>query len=149
AGGASFAIPPNDANYQSPPMDLEFLADAELVEMMPHMHLRGKDMTYHLIYPDGRDEIVLNVPKYDFNWQILYRPAKPVRIPKGTKMHVDAHYNNSTSNKFNPNPNRTVYQGRMTWEEMFAPFFGILIDMKTDPTKILKLGPGAREGGGG
>jgi hypothetical protein len=148
AGGPDFAIPPNEANYKSPPMDLEFLADAELVEMMPHMHLRGKDMTYHLIYPDGRDEIVLNVPKYDFNWQILYQPMKPIRIPKGTKMHVDAHYNNSTSNKYNPNPNRTVFQGRMTWEEMFAPFFGVLIDQDTDPTKVIKLGRGAREGGG-
>ncbi len=148
AGGADFAIPPNEANYKSPPMDLEFLADAELVEMMPHMHLRGKDMTYHLIYPDGRDEIVLHVPKYDFNWQILYQPMKPIRIPKGTKMHVDAHYNNSSSNKHNPNPNRTIYQGRMTWEEMFAPFFGVLIDQDTDPTKVLKLGRGAREGGG-
>ena len=45
-----------------------------LVQMMPHMHLRGKDMTYHLIYPDGRDEILLRVPKYDFNWQIVYKP---------------------------------------------------------------------------
>jgi hypothetical protein len=148
AGGPNFAIPPNEANYKSPPMDLEFLVDAVLVEMMPHMHLRGKDMTYHLIYPDGRDEIVLSVPKYDFNWQLLYQPLKPIRIPKGTKMHVDGHYNNSASNKFNPNPNRTVYQGRMTWEEMFAPFFGVLIDADTDPTKVLKLGAGAREGGG-
>ena len=90
----------------------------------------------------------MSVPKYDFNWQLLYHPMKPIRIPKGTKMHVDAHYNNSTSNKYNPNPNRTVYQGRMTWEEMFAPFFGVLIDVSTDPTKVLKLGAGAREGGG-
>jgi hypothetical protein len=147
-GGPTFAIPPNDANYKSPDFDLEFTSDVELVEMMPHMHLRGKDMTYHLIYPDGRDEIVLNVPKYDFNWQLLYQPVKPIRIPKGTKMHVDAHYNNSTSNKFNPNPNRTVYLGRMTWEEMMAPFFGVLIDMKTDPSKVLKLGRFAVQGGG-
>jgi len=147
-GGPNFAIPANDANYESPAFDLEFTADAELVEMMPHMHLRGKDMTYHLTYPDGRDEIVLNVPKYDFNWQILYQPLKPIRVPKGTKMHVDAHYNNSTSNKFNPNPNRTVYLGIMTWEEMMAPFLGVLIDMKTDPSMVLKLGRFAVQGGG-
>jgi hypothetical protein len=147
-GGPTFAIPANEANYKSPDFDVEFTSDVELVEMMPHMHLRGKDMTYHLIYPDGRDEVVLNVPKYDFNWQMLYQPMKPIRIPKGTKLHVDAHYNNSTSNKFNPNPNRTVYLGRMTWEEMMAPFFGVLIDAKTDPTKVLKLGRFVTQGGG-
>ena len=54
--------------------------------MFPHMHVRGKDMTYRLLYPDGKTEIVLNVPKYDFNWQLGYDLAKPVRIPKGTKL---------------------------------------------------------------
>jgi len=147
-GGPAFAIPPNDGNYLSPAFDLEFTADVELVEMMPHMHLRGKDMTYHLIYPDGRDEIALNVPKYDFNWQLLYQPFRPIRVPRGTKMHVDAHYDNSTANKFNPNPNRTVYLGRMTWEEMMAPFFGVLIDRDADPAKVVKLGRFLVNGGG-
>jgi hypothetical protein len=147
-GGPDFAIPPNAGNYKSPTFDLEFTRDVELVEMMPHMHVRGKDMTYHLIYPDGRDEIALNVPKYDFNWQLLYQPAKPIRIPKGTKLHVDAHYDNSTANKSNPNPNRTVYLGRMTWEEMMAPFFGILIDKDADPTTIVKLGKYLKDGDG-
>jgi len=147
-GGPAFAIPPNDGNYKSPAFDLEFTRDVELVEMMPHMHVRGKDMTYHLIYPDGRDEVALNVPKYDFNWQLLYQPAKPIRIPKGTKLHVDAHYDNSTANKSNPNPNRTVYLGRMTWEEMMAPFFGVLIDRDADPATVLKLGKYLRDGDG-
>jgi len=147
-GGPDFAIPPNDGNYKSPSFDVEFTHDVELVEMMPHMHLRGKDMTYHLIYPDGRDEIALSVPKYDFNWQLLYQPAKPIRVPKGTKLHVDAHYDNSTSNRFNPNPNRTVRLGRMTWEEMMAPFFGILIDKDADPTTIVKLGKYLKDGDG-
>jgi hypothetical protein len=140
AGGPKFAIPPNDANYLSPPLDVEFSTDVELVQMMPHMHLRGKDMTYHLIYPDGRDEVVLNVPKYDFNWQIVYKPQQPIRIPKGVKLHVDAHYNNSTSNKFNPDPSRTVYIGRMTWEEMMAPFFGVIVPKDVDPATVLKRG---------
>ena len=147
-GGPAFAIPPNEANYKSPSFDLEFTADVELVEMMPHMHVRGKDMTYHLIYPDGRDEVALSVPKYDFNWQLLYQPAKPIRVPKGTKLHVEAHYDNSTANKSNPNPNRTVYLGRMTWEEMMAPFFGVLVDKDADPSSILKLGKYLKDGDG-
>jgi hypothetical protein len=139
-GGAKFAIPPRDENYFSPPMEFEFTADVDLVQMMPHMHLRGKDMRYHLVYPDGRREIVLDVPKYDFNWQIVYQPLKPIRIPKGVKLYVEAHFNNGTSNKFNPNPNQTVYIGRMTWEEMMAPFFGVLVDRDVNAATVLKPG---------
>jgi hypothetical protein len=84
-----FAIPPNAANWQSPPAEVTFTQDCELVYMMPHMHVRGKDMTYTLIYPDGRKEVVLSVPNYDFNWQLGYNTS--VKIPKGTKLHVDAH----------------------------------------------------------
>jgi hypothetical protein len=137
--GPTFAIPPNEPNYQSPPAEAEFGADAWMVQMMPHMHLRGKDMTYRLIFPDGREEVILNVPKYDFNWQLVYQPIKPIFIPKGTRLKVDAHYDNSTSNKFNPNANNTVYPGRMTWEEMMSPFFGVIVDSKTDPKTVLKL----------
>jgi hypothetical protein len=137
--GPKFVIPPNDPNWKAPPAEVEFLADVELVQMMPHMHLRGKDMTYYVIHPDGRREVVLSVPKYDFNWQMVYQPAKPIRIAKGSRLYVEAHYDNSSSNKFNPDPNRTVYPGRMTWEEMFNPFFGLLIDRDTNPNGVLKL----------
>jgi hypothetical protein len=146
--GPTFAIPPNDGNWNAPPAQVEFLADVELVQMMPHMHLRGKDMTYHVIFPDGRDEIVLSVPKYDFNWQIAYQAATPIKIPKGSRLRVDAHYNNSSSNKFNPDPSRTVYPGRMTWEEMFNPFFGVLVPQGTDPNRVLRLMRGTVTGDG-
>jgi hypothetical protein len=137
--GPGFAIPPYEGNYKSPPADAEFGADVWLVQMMPHMHLRGKTMTYELTFPDGRKQTVLNVPKYDFNWQIVYQPTKPIFIPKGTTIHIDATYDNSTANKFNPNPGQTVYPGRMTWEEMMSPFFGVVVDSKTDVNSILKL----------
>jgi len=130
-----FAIPPNEGNWLSPPMDATFLEDVELVFMMPHMHVRGKDMTYTLIYPDGRKEVVLNVPHYDFNWQLGYDTS--IQVPKGTKLHVDAHFDNSPNNKFNPNPNRTVYYGEMTWEEMMAPFLGVVVRKDADPRKLL------------
>jgi hypothetical protein len=108
--------------------------------MMPHMHVRGKDMTYTLIYPDGRKDVVLSVPHYDFNWQLGYNTV--VKVPKGTKLHVDAHYDNSVNNKWNPNPSKTVYYGEMTWEEMMFPFFGVVVDKSADPTKILAPGRG-------
>jgi hypothetical protein len=130
-----FAIPPNEGNWQSPPMDATFLEDVELVFMMPHMHVRGKDMTYKLIYPDGREQVVLHVPHYDFNWQLGYDTS--IKVPKGTKLHVDAHFDNSPNNKFNPNPNRTVYYGEMTWEEMMAPFLGVVVRKDADPRKLM------------
>jgi hypothetical protein len=137
-----FAIPPNDGNWQSPPAEVTFNQDVELVFMMPHMHFRGKDMTYTLEYPDGRKEIVLNVPHYDFNWQLGY--VTSLKVPKGTKLRVDAHFDNSLNNKFNPNPNKTVYYGEMTWEEMMNPFFGVLVDKDADPKKIVTFrGPAA------
>jgi len=131
-----FAIPPNDPNWQSPPAEATFDQDVELVYMMPHMHVRGKDMTYTLEYPDGRKEVILNVPHYDFNWQLGYETS--IQVPKGTKLRIDAHFDNSPNNKFNPDPNKTVYYGEMTWEEMMFPFFGVVVDKNVDPKKVMK-----------
>ena len=136
---SAFAVPPRDANYQSPPAEAEFGADAWMVQMMPHMHLRGKSMVYKLIFPDGRQQAILDVPKYDFNWQLVYTLAQPVFIPKGTRLRVEAVYDNSPGNKFNPDPNRSVRIGRMTWEEMMSPFFAVLVDGNTDAASVLKL----------
>jgi hypothetical protein len=134
----SFAIPPNAENWESPVAEAVFEEDAEIVWFSPHMHVRGKEMTYRLEYPDGRKEIVLSVPRYDFNWQLGYELAKPIRIPKGTKFVATAHYDNSSNNRFNPDPNRTVYYGNQTWEEMMQPFFGVIVDKKIDPQKLLR-----------
>jgi hypothetical protein len=139
ADAASFMIPPNDGNWESPIAQTEFMEDAEMVWMMPHMHLRGKDMTYKLVFPDGREQVILSVPHYDFNWQLGYN-VEPIKMPKGTKLIATAHFDNSVNNKFNPNPNQTVYYGDMTWEEMMAPFFAITVDKKVDPKKVLKQG---------
>ena len=131
-----FAIPPNNPDWKSPPAEAIFNQDAELVFMLPHMHARGKDMTYTLEYPDGRTETVLSVPRYDFNWQLGYQTS--VHVPKGTKLRVDAHFDNSANNVANPNPNRTVYYGEMTWEEMMLGFFGVVVDKDDDPKKIIR-----------
>lgn len=143
----SFAIPPKDPNWESPPAIAEFTADANLVFLSPHMHVRGKDMTYVLTYPDGRKETILNVPRYDFNWQLAYYPSAPIRVPKGTRLTVTAHFDNSANNKFNPDPNRTVYYGDMSWEEMMYPFFSVVVDKGVDMKKIIKIVNG-RQGGG-
>jgi hypothetical protein len=134
-----FRIPAGDPNWKSPPVDGVFHVDAELVWFLPHMHLRGKDMTYSLTYPGRKPQIVLSVPKYDFSWQIGYEAASPIRVTKGTRLHVDAHYDNSANNAANPDPAHEVYGGTQTWEEMMAPFFGVVVDARVDPRKVMTL----------
>jgi hypothetical protein len=130
-----FAIPPGDSNWESPPAEVTFNRDVELVFMMPHMHSRGKDMTYTLEYPDGRQEKILSVPHYDFNWQLGYETS--IQVPKGTRLRINAHFDNSANNPANPNPNRTVYYGEMTWEEMMFGFFSVVVEPDADPKQIL------------
>jgi hypothetical protein len=142
-----FAIPPNDGNWESPPAEVTFLQDAELVYLMPHMHFRGKDMTYVLEFPDGRKQTILSVPRYDFNWQLGYNTS--IQVPKGTVLHVDAHFDNSVNNKFNPNPNKTVYYGTMTWEEMMNPFYSVVVPKDADPAKVVRSKYVQVGGGGG
>jgi mono/diheme cytochrome c family protein len=126
AGGMAinprFVIPAGDGNAEvraTTPLNRDTLVTG----FTPHMHVRGKDMTYIAHYPDGTDETLLSVPKYDFNWQITYELAKPKLMPKGTKLEVIAHYDNSTGNKFNPDPTKDVRWGDQTWEEMMIGFF--------------------------
>jgi hypothetical protein len=103
------------------------------------MHVRGKDMTYQLTYPNGETETILSVPRYDFNWQLGYDVAQPIKIPKGTRIKVTAHFDNSVNNKFNPDPNQTVYYGDMTWEEMMFPFFSVTVDPSVNPKKVIRI----------
>jgi hypothetical protein len=115
-------IPPNDPNYEVR-SSYTVPRDITLDSLMPHMHLRGKDFQYTLVYPDGRREIVLNVPKYDFNWQLLYQLKSPMVLPKGTRIDCVAHYDNSPNNKYNPDPTEEVHWGDQTFEEMMIGFF--------------------------
>ncbi len=117
-----FVIPANDGNAEVRATSL-LTKDTLVTSMTPHMHVRGKDMTYIAHYADGTDETLLSVPKYDFNWQITYQLATPKLLPKGTTLEVIAHYDNSTANRFNPDPTKDVRWGDQTWEEMMIGFF--------------------------
>ncbi len=122
ATNARFVIPAGDPNYE---VKSTWTAneDLYLTDLMPHMHVRGKDFIYTAVYPDGRSEVILNVPRYDFNWQLLYRFKKPFFLPKGTRLDCVAHFDNSTKNKFNPDPTKEVRWGPQTWEEMMIGWF--------------------------
>jgi hypothetical protein len=117
-----FVIPAN-ANNHEVRASFTFDEDAEIVSFMPHMHLRGRDYLYRATYPDGRTEILLSVPKYDFGWQVYYYPKKPIVVPKGTRIDTVAHYDNSKANPNNPDPGVAVRFGEQTWEEMMNGFF--------------------------
>jgi hypothetical protein len=94
---------------------------------MPHMHVRGKDFKYTITYPDGRQEVLLNVPRYDFNWQLKYDLKEVLNVPKGARIDCVAHFDNSPNNKYNPDPTKEVHWGDQTWEEMMIGFFTYIV----------------------
>lgn len=122
AANMLFAIPPHDDNYLVR-ASRSFRRDTLLISLFPHAHLRGKSFRYVAEYPDGSSEILLDVPRYDFNWQNTYELAEPKLLPKGTRLRVAAYYDNSEHNLANPDPNRTVTFGQQTWDEMMIGFF--------------------------
>ena len=99
-----------------------------LLGLWPHMHVRGKDMKYVVTYPDGREETLLDVPNYEFEWQFYYELAEPLRLPAGSVMRVTAHYDNSRGNRGNPTPEKEVIWGDQSWQEMFTPFVDLTIE---------------------
>ncbi len=108
-----------------------FDQDTLILNLAPHMHLRGKSFRYDLAYPDGRVETILDVPHYDFNWQTIYSFAEPIRAPAGTRMLCYARFDNSEENLANPDPNSEVRWGDQTWEEMMIGWFEESTDVDT------------------
>ncbi len=123
----NFRIPPGDGNYKVSAMQPEELPNCDLLSMSPHMHVRGKSFRYTAVYPDGKREILLDVPKYDFNWQTEYRLSEKKKMPSGTRMFCEAAFDNSKDNLNNPNPEGWVQWGDQTYEEMMIGYFHISI----------------------
>lgn len=132
AGNAVFKIPPGDPNYEVK-ASITFPWDCELIALNPHMHLRGKSMQFRIITPDGQEQTLLNVPKYDFNWQLDYRLQERLKIQKGTRFEVIAHYDNSPNNPFNPDPTAEVQWGDQTWEEMMVGGAAVAVPASAGP----------------
>jgi peroxiredoxin len=112
-----FRIPPRSPNYKGQ-LTFNFPEDALILSFMPHMHLRGISARYELTYPDGRKETILSVPDYDFGWQSGYLFEKPLPVPKGSKLTWIGRWDNSADNPRNPDPNKVVFWGLQTWDEM-------------------------------
>jgi len=120
-------IPPRAANW---PMTgvLQVKEDITLYALWPHMHFRGKDMTFVLTTPDGKQETLLAVPRYDPNWQLVYELAKPKKIKARSTITAYGHYDNSPANPQNPDPNEDVMFGEQANNEMYIPFLEVTVD---------------------
>jgi hypothetical protein len=137
AANDRFVIPAGADNYAVSGA-LVLNVDTELIEAYPHMHLRGKSMKLSAIYPNGEREDLLNVPRYDFNWQLTYEMAEPKRVSKGTILRADGTFNNSASNRFNPDASKEVRWGDQSWEEMMVGFFQVAVPAGTDPRTVMR-----------
>ncbi|MEQ8859434.1 MAG: redoxin domain-containing protein [Pseudomonadales bacterium] len=115
-------IEPNNSDYEEAAYH-QFTRDAVLYTLFPHSHYRGKASTFELVYPDGRQEMLLSVPAYDFNWQRGYDFVEPMQVPAGSKLIHRTVYDNSAKNPANPDPSRTVPWGLQSWDEMLYGAF--------------------------
>jgi hypothetical protein len=126
----TFSIPPGapDTKVNA---KITLQHDAKLVNLQPHMHLRGNSFEYRATYPDGKSEILLSVPHYDFNWELIYHLAREKKLPRGTVIECEAHFDNSRNNRLNPDPTKAVYFGEQTWQEMMVGFFDVAVPLNT------------------
>lgn len=122
-----FEIPPNHSNYRVD-LSIPFFPEssAKLLAVTPHMHLRGKSFRFSILGADGREQILLDVPQYDFNWQHAYELAEPILISK-EQIRAYCIFDNSSSNRVISNPNRKIRWGDQTWEEMAIGFMEVAV----------------------
>jgi hypothetical protein len=130
-------IPPGEPNHRVDGK-VTLQQAAKLQSLFPHMHVRGKAFEYTAILPDGEARVLLQVPKYNFNWQLTYYLDQPVTLPAGTVLQATAYYDNSANNPYNPDPAKEVYWGDQTWEEMLAGFVDLVIPADMNPIDLVR-----------
>jgi len=129
ATNGKFKIPPRHPNYRVDAA-FELHTAVKLSGLHPHMHGRGKDFEYRIVYPAGETETLLRVPRYDWHWQLWYTLASPIVLPKGSKIECTAHFDNSPNNPDNADPAKEVVWGDQSWDEMMVGFFNLVFDAK-------------------
>jgi hypothetical protein len=136
ASNGTFKIPPGDPNYQVD-ASFEVAKEVTLASIHPHMHTRGKDFEYRLVFPGGETRTILKVPAYNWHWQLWYNLDEPIVLPRGTKIECTAHFDNSPNNPENPDPTKTVIWGQQSWDEMMVGFFNLVYDARMSPKEII------------
>jgi hypothetical protein len=122
-----FVIPPFGKNVKLRVED-SIHRDITLYYVVPHMHYRGKSITFSVQYPNGIKETIVSVPDFNFNWQRLYQLKEPKFIPKGSKIIVEGVYDNTYQNPFNPDPNEEVTYGIQSADERLIGFFNYTLE---------------------
>jgi hypothetical protein len=136
----NLAIPPGEGKAEVV-SEITLGEDAKLVYAQPHMHLRGKDFELRVVTPNNESRTVLK-GDWNFDWQIGYQYAEPIAMPKGTKLRLISHFDNSTANRHNPDPSKKVLWGPQNWDEMSNCFIGVIFSLDTPAEKVfLKSGP--------
>ena len=143
----TFRIPPGDPNYRVD-ASFELGTDAKLASLHPHMHGRGKDFEYRVVYPSGKTDILLRVPRFDWHWQNWYNLEQPIALPKGTRIDCTAHFDNSPNNPENADPTKEVTWGDQSWDEMMIGFFNLAFDASLPVDKLFVKKPKAEIAGG-
>jgi mono/diheme cytochrome c family protein len=131
-----FKIPPG-AERHKVTAEWTLWRNMTVYSFSPHMHYRGSAMEYQVTYPDGKTEMLLNVPNYSFAWQTTYVLKTPKLLPKGSKITVTGYFDNSAKNKFNPDPKQTVRYGEPTYDEMMIGF----LDYASEWPAVVKVDP--------
>jgi len=140
ATNGTFRIPPGDPNYRVD-AEFQFASDVTLTALHPHMHGRGKDFEYRLVQPSGTAETLLDVPRYNWQWQLWYTLARPIRLEKGAKIECTAHFDNSLNNPDNADPTKEVTWGDQSWDEMMVGFFNIAFPASMPVEDLLPAKP--------
>jgi peroxiredoxin/mono/diheme cytochrome c family protein len=140
-------IPPNDPDY-SATADYRVMQNSMLYAMFPHMHLRGRAFRIEAIFPDKYKQVLLDVPRYRFDWQNRYTLAEPLYLPEGTVLHCEARFDNSDMNLSNPDPKAEVRFGAQTWDEMLVGYFDMVQvnqDLRLGLPAVQMIGDGKYE----
>jgi hypothetical protein len=136
ATNGTFKIPPGDPNYRVD-ASFEIRKPLTLASIHPHMHARGKDFEYRVVFPNGDTRTILRVPQYNWHWQLWYNLAEPIDLPVGARIECTAHFDNSKNNPENPDPTKTVIWGQQSWDEMMVGFFNLVYDPKISPKDLV------------
>ncbi len=147
-GRFDFQIPAGDPNYVIQ-QEYTFNHDSQIIQFLPHMHVRGKAAKYEAFYPDGSSEVLLEVPQYDFNWQTTYQYKDFKKVPAGTKIVYTSSWDNSAENPYNPDPTKTVHWGEPTTDEMSFGYMSFINDSGENEQMFGGGRRGGRGGGGG
>lgn len=142
-----FRIPPGHPNYRVD-ASFELGTDVKLASLHPHMHGRGKDFEYRVVFPSGKTEVLLKVPRFDWHWQNWYNLEHPLALPKGARIDCTAHFDNSPNNPEAADPTKEVTWGDQSWDEMMIGFFNLAFDARLPVDKLFVKKPKAEIAGG-